>query len=104
MNFVMSDFFVKDIIITCLLVLGFFFLLSAIVGIVRMPNLYTKIHAGGLADVAGAPLIIVALIFYHGFSIESVKLMILVFMILITSPLSSYGLSNLSFRMNKEEK
>lgn len=73
-----------------LLFLGTFFCITGSLGIIRMPDVYTRFHAASITDSFGAPLILIGVIFKYGFVLFSFKILILMFFLLITSPTSSY--------------
>ncbi|MCE3232101.1 MAG: conserved rane protein of unknown function [Rickettsiaceae bacterium] len=77
----------------CFIVSGVFFIFTAALGVLRMPDFFTRLHPAGLADSFGAPLVLIGVAIQHGFSFLSAKIMLLVFFILITSPTSTHALA-----------
>lgn len=67
------------------------------VGLIRLPDFYTRIHAAGITDTMGAWLILVGLMFFAGWSLVTVKLMMLLLFLAITSPLSSHALAKAAY-------
>ena len=62
------------------------------VGLLRMPDVYTRNHASGINDTLGAGLILVGLMCQSGLTLVTVKLaMVLLFMLLI-GPIVSHAL------------
>ena len=57
-----------DIASTVLLVTGGFFVFVGGFGVMRMPELYTRMHAASLTDTGGAALILVGLMLQGGFT------------------------------------
>ena len=43
---------------------GLFFVLAGTIGVLRLPEFYTRLHAAGMTDTLGAELILLALIFH----------------------------------------
>ena len=85
---------------------GAFFAVVGGIGIVRFPDFYSRLHGGGVTDTTGAGLIMLGLMFQAGFSLVTVKLIMILFFLFITSPTSchalahaawTYGLKPLSF-------
>jgi multicomponent Na+:H+ antiporter subunit G len=76
-----------------LLGLGAFFSIVGAVGILRMPDLFTRMHAAGLIDSLGAPLIILGLLLHVGLELASVKLLILGLLIFFSSPTATHALA-----------
>lgn len=63
------------------------------IGLIRMPDLFTRMHAAGLIDTLGIGLIAVGLMLQSGFTLVTVKLVILVVLVLFTSPTSTHALA-----------
>ena len=74
------------------LVGGAFFCVVGGIGILRMPDLYTRVHAASVTDTLGAGLILIGLMFQGGFSLVTVKLVLVLFYLLVTSPTSTHAL------------
>ncbi len=75
----------------CLVVGGGFCIVSGI-GIVRMPDFYTRGHAAGLSDTLGAGLILLGLMLQGGVSLITGKLLFIFFFLYVTSPTSTHAL------------
>ena len=76
---------------------GSVFVLIGGVGILRLPDFYTRIHAAGITDTMGAWLILVGLMLVAGWSLVTAKLVMLLVFLAITSPLSSHALAKAAF-------
>ena len=76
---------------------GSVFVLIGGVGLLRLPDFYTRIHAAGITDTMGAWLILIGLMFTAGWSLVTAKLVMLLFFLAITSPLSSHALAKAAF-------
>ncbi|QDS92082.1 Na(+)/H(+) antiporter subunit G [Roseimaritima multifibrata] len=75
------------------LVSGAFFSLIGGIGILRLPEFFSRMHGGGITDTLGAGLILTGLMFYAGFSLVTVKLITILFFVWITSPTSCHALA-----------
>lgn len=73
---------------------GGFFVLVGGIGALRMPDLYTRMHASSLTDTLGSMLILGALMLQGGASLATLKLAAIAIFLLFTSPVSSYALGN----------
>ena len=65
------------------------------IGLHRMPDFYSRTHAGGLTDTLGATLILVGLALQallEGSTLISVKLLMIVFLLHLTSPTATHAL------------
>jgi multicomponent Na+:H+ antiporter subunit G len=85
------------IIILCL-VAGIFFFLVGVVGLLRLPDVYTRMHATTKCDTLGAGLILFALVLYSGFSNASVKLLFMILFIWLTNPTAAHVIARAAYR------
>lgn len=70
---------------------GAVFLFSASVGLLRMPDPFTRIQAGTKATTLGALLVMIGLAIYHpGWSF---KLLLIVYFVFVSNPVSSHALA-----------
>lgn len=80
-----------ELIGSILVLLGAVFLFSAGLGILRMPDTYTRIQAGTKASTLGNMLVLTGLAVYHpGWTL---KLLVVVYFVLMTNPISSHALA-----------
>lgn len=77
-----------------LLLAGGFFVVVAGIGVLRMPDLYTRIHAASVAETLGTILIILGLILMAGWSLASFKLFAIMIFLLFTGPVAAYAMAN----------
>jgi multicomponent Na+:H+ antiporter subunit G len=80
-----------DLIGSILVLLGAIFHFSAGLGMLRMPDAYTRMQAGTKASTLGNTLILLGLGFYH--PEWSLKLLIIICFVLMTNPVSSHALA-----------
>lgn len=73
---------------------GGFFVLVGGIGALRMPDLYTRMHASSLTDTLGSLLILSALMLQYGLSLATLKLAAIAVFLLFTSPVAAYALGN----------
>lgn len=64
------------------------------VGLIRFPDVYTRMHAAGVVDTGGASLILVGLMIQEGLTLVTAKLVIILFFLLFTSPTATYALAH----------
>lgn len=85
---------VLDIVSWVLLSAGGVFVLIGGIGALRMPNLYTRMHAASVTDTMGAVLVLTGIMFQAGLSLATIKLAAILLFLLITSPTASYALAH----------
>ncbi|MCH2546260.1 MAG: monovalent cation/H(+) antiporter subunit G [Alphaproteobacteria bacterium] len=80
-----------------LILLGAFFVLTGALGILRMPDFFSRLHPAGVTDSLGVTFIIFGLILHTGFTLTSAKLLLLMLFILLTSPTACHALAKSAF-------
>ena len=80
-----------------LMLIGCVFVISGAVGLIRMPDLYTRLHASSLTDTGGAIVLslglLVQAIFVFGDAMAAVKVTLILFFTLFTCPTASHALA-----------
>lgn len=84
---------VLDVFTWVLLIGGSFFSIVGGIGIVRLPEFYSRLHGGGVTDTLGAGLILTGLLFQTGMDLSTIKLIMIMFFLMITSPTSCHALA-----------
>ena len=80
-----------------LMAIGCVFVVSGAVGLIRMPDLYTRLHTASLTDTGGVIAISLALIlqsvFVFGSAMAAFKVTLILFFTLFTAPTASHALA-----------
>jgi len=63
------------------------------IGLIRLPDMYTRMHGAGLIDTLGVGLILVGLMFQAGFTLVLAKLIMILIFIFFTSPTATHALA-----------
>ena len=77
-----------------LLVGGSCFCVVGALGILRLPDFYSRLHGAGITDTLGASLILVGLMLQGGWSLATAKLGFIWFFLLVTSPTAAHALAH----------
>ncbi len=83
-----------DILSWLLLTAGGAFVFIGGLGALRMPNLYTRMHAASLTDTMGPVLILGGIMLQAGLTLATIKLAIILLFLLLTSPTASNALAS----------
>ena len=83
-----------EMIVGLSLVIGAGFALVAAFGLLRLPDLYTRMHAASVTDTMGAALVLAGVMVQAGLSLATIKLAAILLFLLITSPTASYALAH----------
>ncbi len=76
----------------CLAGGGAFCVIGAI-GMLRMPDFYTRMHAASVIETLGAGLILLGLMLQAGFTLVAVKLLMVGVLIFFASPTATHALA-----------
>jgi multicomponent Na+:H+ antiporter subunit G len=77
-----------------LILAGGFFTIVGAVGLVRMPDVYTRMHAASVADTLGAGLLLVGFMLQAGLSLVLLKLVFLFVLFFFVSPVATHAVAN----------
>ena len=81
-----------DIASWALILAGGAFCLVGALGILRMPDFYTRVHAASVTDIVGSFAILLGLGLQAGLSLVAVKLVFIALLIFFTSPAATHAL------------
>ena len=81
-----------DLLSWILLVLGTVTGIIGAMGLYRFPDFYSRIHAAGVTDTLCAGLILLGLMLQAGMTLITVKLILILAMLWLTSPVASHAL------------
>lgn len=87
----------SEIISLACLMAGVAFCAIGSVGLLRLPDVFTRLHASGLTDTLGAGLVLVGLMLQSGWSLVSVKLAMIFLIILLTSCTTTHAVAKAAF-------
>ena len=83
-----------DVLSWVMLLTGGVFVVIGGIGIIRLPDLYTRMHAASLTDALGTLLIIFGIMLQAGLSLASIKLAAIAGFLMLTGPTATYALAN----------
>ena len=84
---------VIDILSAVFLTGGAFFCLVGGIGLVRMPDFYTRMHGASVTETLGAGFMLIGLILQAGWTLVAVKLAMIGLLILFASPTATHALA-----------
>jgi multicomponent Na+:H+ antiporter subunit G len=88
-----------NVICTALIFLGLFFFFAGTVGILRLPDFYTRLHAAGKCDSLAAVLIIVGVALYtlqdYSFAslLVALKIVLIAVFVFIANPTATHAIT-----------
>ncbi len=84
---------ITSILSVIFIVAGIFFLLVGSIGLIRLPDFYSRTHATSKSDTLGMMLVIIGLIIFEGLTINSGKLFLILLFILLANPIGAHALA-----------
>jgi multicomponent Na+:H+ antiporter subunit G len=77
-----------------LILAGGFFTIVGAAGLVRMPDVYTRMHAASVTDTLGAGLLLLGFMLQAGLSLVLLKLVFLFVLFFFVSPVATHAVAN----------
>lgn len=93
---------VLTVLAGALLITGVFFTIIGAIGFVRLPDVFCRLHVTGILDTLGAPLILLAAAVYIGPTLVSLKLVLAIVFLAVTSPIVAHLLARTALEAGHE--
>lgn len=87
----------RDIATAIAFIVGGGFILVGSLGLIRFPDVWSRIHAAGIIDTIGAELILIGMMFQTGLTQTTLKLALIGLFLFITGPTATHAVANASF-------
>jgi multicomponent Na+:H+ antiporter subunit G len=84
---------ILDILSWALIAAGGFFTVVGMLGLVRMPELFTRMHAASVTDTLGAGFLLFGMMLQGGFSLVTLKLVFILLLLFFTAPVVTHALA-----------
>lgn len=84
---------IADLFSWIFIVGGAGFLLVGGIGVLRMPDLFTRMHAASVTDTLGAGLLVIGMMIQGGFTLVSVKLFLILLFAFFAGPTATHALA-----------
>jgi len=82
---------------------GLFFFLSGSIGLLRLPDLFSRLHALAKADNVGLALVALGVIMLEPAVINDIKIVIIWILVMAASAISSHLVARHALRENRED-
>jgi len=73
--------------------LGLVFIFFGTLGIIRFPDIYTRLQTSSKCDAAGAVALLVGLMMREGLDSLSLRILIILMFLLLTNPVASHAIA-----------
>lgn len=84
-------------IVAAIIVIGAFFSLAAAIGLLRLPDVYSRMHAASKAGTLGSGLMLIALAIYSDDLATTTRAVAGVIFFLLTAPISAHLLAKAAY-------
>jgi len=79
------------------MIIGVFFLLVGTVGLIRLPDVFSRMHATTKSDTLGLGLVLFGLIIYQGLQISSAKILLIIIFLWLANPTAAHFIARKQF-------
>lgn len=93
----------RDLLSLTFMAGGLFFFFVGTVGLIRLPDVLTRMHATTKCDTLGAGLIVVGVVLYLGFTLASLKALLILAFIWLTNPTAAHIIAKAIVQKDKEK-
>lgn len=81
-----------------MILIGLFFLVVGSIGMLRLPDVFTRAHALSLTDSLGALFVMGGLAVYEGFSTNLIKILVVLGLIYLLNPVIAHATIRAAYR------
>jgi len=89
---------INEIIAVILLVCSLFFFLASAIGMIRLPDFYSRLHASGNSETLGLMLACLGLVIYEGPTLLSAKMVIVFLLVFLANPIGTHILGKAALK------
>lgn len=92
------DFTIREILAALFILGGSVFFIGSAIGMLRLPDFYSRIHASGNSETLGCMLSFIGLIIYEGFTITALKMALVFTIVFLANPIGSHILGKAAYK------
>jgi multicomponent Na+:H+ antiporter subunit G len=81
-----------------LIVVGLFFLVVGSIGMLRLPDVFSRAHALSLTDSLGAVFVLAGLAVYEGFSFNLLRILVVLVLVYLLNPVIAHATIRAAYR------
>ena len=90
-----------EIVIMALILVGAIFMLISAIGIVRLPDVFSRMHAAGKASTVGISSILLGAGIFFSDEFLFYRMIVLIFLMFVTAPISTAALARAVYHSEK---
>ena len=89
---------IRELIATILLLIGFFFIAISAIGVIRLPDFYSRLHSSGIGETLGLMISFLGLAVFEGFNLMTIKLLIVFLLVFLANPIGTHILGQAAIK------
>lgn len=93
---------VREIIAAVLILIGGSFMLVSAIGVIRLPDFYTRLHASSIGETFGLVLAGLGMVVYHGWNLTSAKILLIIVALFLVNPIGTHLIGKAAIRAGEE--
>lgn len=83
---------------TLIMIAGLIFMFIGSIGLVRLPDFFSRTHAASKVDTVGIVVLLIGIAVLEGISLNSGKLVVAMVFLMLTNPVSAHALARAALR------
>lgn len=87
-----------DVLDIVFIALGFLFMVITVLGLLRLPDFFARVHAVSKSETLGIALVLLGLIIHEGATLVSLKLALILVFVAIANPVGVHLLTRAALR------
>lgn len=88
----------REVIAALFMLCGLVFFVGSAIGMLRLPDFYSRIHASGNSETLGCALSFIGLMIYEGATLTTVKMAFAFLIVFLANPIGSHILSKAAYK------
>ena len=93
---------IRFVLSAALVITGLIVMCLGVIGVYRFKYVLNRMHAAAMNDTMGIALVMLGLIVMSGFTFTSLKLLLVILMLWLSSPVSSHLIGRLEVTTNED--
>lgn len=81
-----------------IILVGLFLMLVGSLGIIRLPDFFSRTHAASMVDTVGIGIVIIGIAVIQGFHYNSIKVLIAGAFLMLTNPVAAHALARAAYQ------
>ena len=97
---------IRCVLTIVFLVVGLFFMTVSVVGVIKFPDFFSRLHAIGVGQSLGIGFCCMGLFIYQGPDITGIKILLVLVVSMLAGPIGTHIVDRVAFRegLKREEK